>query len=154
MRGKRDLAAKAEEELRRLSVEMRILEQTAEALQSRISMINAVITDLTYANMTLEGLEKQKENAELLIPIGGNSYIRARLETPDKVTVGIGAGVSVEKTLQEAKEILRKRLDDLEKSRTSLQQQFSQVVDRINEDRERFEELAAQLRKETPSRNV
>ncbi|MEM0007162.1 MAG: prefoldin subunit alpha [Candidatus Bathyarchaeia archaeon] len=154
MQGKYKLAAKAEEELRRLSVEMRILEQTAEALQSRISMINAVITDLTYANMTLEGLEKQKENAELLVPIGGNSYIRARLETPDKVTVGIGAGVSVEKTLQEAKEIIRKRLEDLEKSRASLQQQFSQVIDRINEDRERFEELAAQLRKETPSRNV
>ncbi|MEM1551893.1 MAG: prefoldin subunit alpha [Candidatus Bathyarchaeia archaeon] len=154
MQGKYKLAAKAEEELRRLSVEMRILEQTAEALQSRISMINAVITDLTYANMTLEGLEKQKENAELLVPIGGNSYIRARLETPDKVTVGIGAGVSVEKTLREAKEIIRKRLEDLEKSRASLQQQFSQVIDRINEDRERFEELAAQLRKETPSRNV
>ena len=148
------MAAKTEEELRRLSVEMRILEQTAEALQSRISMVNAVITDLTYANMTLEGLEKRKENAELLVPIGGNSYIKARLEDPDKVTVGIGAGVSVEKTLQEAKEIIRKRLDDLEKSRASLQQQFSQVIDRINEDRERFEELAAQLRKETPSKNV
>ncbi|MEM3770092.1 MAG: prefoldin subunit alpha [Candidatus Bathyarchaeia archaeon] len=154
MQEKYKLAAKAEEELRRLSVEMRILEQTAETIQSRISMINAVITDLTYASMTLEGLEKQRENEELLVPVGGNSYIKARLETPDKVTVGIGAGVSVEKTLQEAKEIIRKRLEDLEKSRTSLQQQFSQVVDRINEDRERFEELAAQLRKETPSRNV
>jgi prefoldin alpha subunit len=152
--GKKKLATKAEEELRRLSVEMRILEQTAEALQSRISMINAVITDLTYANMTLEGMEKQKENAELLVPIGGNSYIKARLESPDNVTVGIGAGVSVEKTLQEAKGIIRKRLDDLEKSRTSLQQQFSQVIDRINEDRERFEELAAQLRKGTTSKNV
>ncbi len=148
------MAAKAEEELRRLSVEMRILEQTAEALQSRISMINAVITDLTYANMTLEGVEKQKENAELLVPIGGNSYIKARLENPDKVTVGIGAGVSVEKTLQEAKEIIRKRLEDWEKSRTSLQQQFAQVIDKINEDREHFEELAAQLRKENPSKNV
>jgi len=146
--------AKAEEELRRLSVEMQILEQTAEALQSRISMINAIITDLTYANMTLEGLEKQKENAELLVPIGGNSYIKARLETPNKVTVGIGAGISVEKTLQEAKEIIRKRLEDLEKSRASLQQQFSQVVNRINEDRERFEELAAKLRKESASKNV
>ncbi|MEM2806568.1 MAG: prefoldin subunit alpha [Candidatus Bathyarchaeia archaeon] len=148
------MAAKAEEELRRLSVEIRILEQTAEALQSRINMINAVITDLTYANMTLEGLEKQKENAELLVPIGGNSYIKARLETPDKVTVGIGAGVSVEKTLQEAKEIIRKKLEELEKSRTSLQQQFSQVVDRINEDRERFEELASHLRKESSQRDV
>ncbi|MEM2254453.1 MAG: prefoldin subunit alpha, partial [Candidatus Bathyarchaeia archaeon] len=115
------MASKVEEELRKLSVEMRILEQTAEALQARINMVNAVITDLTYANMTLEGLEKQKENTELLIPIGGNSYIRARLETPDKVTVGIGAGVSVEKTLQEAKEIIKKRLEELEKSRASLQ---------------------------------
>ncbi|MEM1563525.1 MAG: prefoldin subunit alpha [Candidatus Bathyarchaeia archaeon] len=148
------MAAKAEEELRRLSVEMRILEQAAEALHSRISMINAVITDLTYANMTLEGLERLKENAELLVPIGGNSYIKAKLETPDKVTVGIGAGVSVEKTLQEAKEIIKKRLEDLEKNRASLQRQFSQVVDKINENRERFEELTTQLRKESPSKNV
>jgi len=148
------LAGKVEEELRRLSVEMRILEQTAEALQARINMVNAVITDLTYANMTLEGLEKQKENTELLIPIGGNSFIRARLENPDRITVGIGAGVSVEKNIQEAKEIIRKRLEDLEKSRTSLQQQLSQVIDKINEDRERFEELAVMLRKETPAKDV
>jgi len=148
------LAEKIEEELRKLSIEMRILEETAEAIQARINMVNAVITDLNYANMTLEGLEKQKENAELLIPIGGNSYIKARLENPDKVTVGIGAGVSVEKTIQEAKEIIRKRLEDLEKSRISLQQQLSQVVSRINEDRERFEELAATLKKGTPAKNV
>jgi len=148
------LASKVEEELRRLSVEMRILEQTAEALQARINMVNAVITDLTYANMTLEGLEKEKENAELLIPIGGNSYIKARLEAPDKVTVGVGAGVSIEKTLQEAKEIVKKRLEDLGKSRAALQQQLSQVIDRINEDRERFEELAVTLRRETPTKDV
>ncbi|MEM2147273.1 MAG: prefoldin subunit alpha [Candidatus Bathyarchaeia archaeon] len=151
---KRTLTSKIEDELRRLNIEMRILEQTAETIQSRINMVNAVITDLNYANMTLEGLEKQKENAELLVPIGGNSYIKAKLDTPDKVTVGIGAGVSVEKTLQEAKEIIKKRLDDMEKSRVSLQQQFAQVVEKMNEDRERFEELAAELRKETPSKNV
>lgn len=49
------MAGKIEEELRRLTVEMRILEQTAEAIQSRINMVNAVITDLSYANSTLEG---------------------------------------------------------------------------------------------------
>jgi len=148
------LAGKVEEELKRISVEMRILEQTAETLNSRINMVNAMITDLTYANMTLEGLEKQGENAELLVPIGGGSYIKAKLETPDKVTVGIGAGVSVEKTLQEAKDIINKRLEDLGKTRVSLQQQFSQIVERINEDREKFEELAAEFRKENPPKNV
>ena len=148
------MTSKVEEELRKLSVEMRILEQTAETLQSRINMVNAAITDLTYASKTLEGLEKEKEKSELLIPIGGSSYIRAKLENPDKVIVGMGAGVSVEKTLQEAKEILKKRMDDLEKARASLQQQFSQVANRMNQDKERFDVLANELRKGKTPGNV
>jgi len=148
------LASKSEEELRRLSVELRFLEQTAEAIQSRINMVNAVITDLTYASMTLEGLEKEKENSELLVPIGANSYIKARLENPDRIIVGMAAGVSVEKTSQEAKEIIKKRLENLEKTRMSLQQQFAQVADRISEDREKFENLVAELREGKASRNV
>ena len=143
-----------EEELRRISVELRYLEQTAEALQSRINMVNAVATDLTYANTTLESLEKEKENAELLVPIGGTSYVRAKLDNPDKIIVGVGAGVSVEKTRQEAKDIIKKRLEDLEKTRTSMQQQFVKVADKINEDREKLETLMAKLREGKPPKNV
>jgi len=95
--------SKEEEEIRKLSVEMRLLEQTAETLQSRINVLNATMTDLTYANMTLDGVEKEKEDAELLVPIGGSSYVRVKLANPDKVVVGMGAGVSVEKSLPEAK---------------------------------------------------
>jgi len=138
----------AEEEIRKLSVELRYLEQTAEALQSRLNMLNAVATDLTYANSALENLEKENENAELLVPIGGTSYVKAKLDNPDKLIVGIGAGVSVEKTRLEAKDIVKKRLGDLEKARTATQQQFSQVASKINEDREKFEDLAATMRGE------
>ncbi len=138
--------SKEEEELRKLTVEMRFLEQTAETLQQRVSMITAAITDLTYASMTLEGIEKEKENAELLVPIGGSSYIKAKLANPDKVVVGLGAGVSVEKTLQEAKAIVKERIDELEKTMTSVQQQFAQVADRINADRNRLESLLAKVR--------
>ena len=145
---------KSEEELRRLSLELRFLEQTAEAIQSRINMVNAVITDLVYASMALEGLEKEKENSELLVPIGSNSYIKAKLGNPDKVIVGMGAGVSVEKTLQEAKEIVKNRQKNLEKTRMSLQQQLSQAAEKISEDREKFESLMAELKEEKTSENV
>jgi prefoldin alpha subunit len=148
---KKKLASKKEEELRRISVELRFLEQTAEAVQSRINMVNAVVTDLTYASMALEGLEKEKENSELLVPIGGNSYIKAKLDNPDKVIVGMGAGISVEKTLKEAKEIVKNRMDSLEKTRNSLQQQLAQVAEKIGEGRERFEDLMAELRQEKPT---
>ncbi len=145
---------KSEEELRKLSVELRFLEQTADALQSRIGMVNAAITDLTYASMTLEGIEKEKENSELLLPVGGNSYIKARLETPDKIIVGMGAGVSMEKTLAEAKTILKGRLDSLQKTRLSLEQQFAQVAEKINEDRNLLNSLLAEIRQGKPSKNV
>ncbi len=148
------MASKNEEELRKLSVELRLLEQTVEAIQARINMVNAVSTDLTYATMALDGLEQEKENAELLIPLGGNSYVRARLENPDKLIVGIGAGVSVEKTLPETKEIVRKRLEDLSKTRTSLQQQFGQVADKIADDRQKFEAKIADMRREKSPLNV
>jgi prefoldin alpha subunit len=135
--------AQADDEMRRLSVEMRYLEQTAEALQQRISMVNAAITDLTYANATLDGIEQEKENAEMLVPIGGSSYVKVKLADPDKVIVGLGAGVSSEKTLAEAKVTLKERLDELEKTMNSAQQQFSQVAERINNGRERLETMIA-----------
>lgn len=141
---------KAEEELRKLSVEMRYLEQTAETLQQRISMVNAAISDLTYASMTLEGIEKEKENVELLVPIGGNAYVKAKLADTNTVIVGMGAGVSIEKTLAEAKVTLKERLDELVKTMTAAQQQFNQVAERINAGRGRLETLLSSAREGKP----
>jgi len=141
---------KTEEELRRLSVEMRYLEQTAETLQQRISMVNAAMADLTYANITLDGIEKEKENAELLVPIGGNSYVKAKLADTNTVIVGMGAGVSVEKPLAEARVTLKERLDELEKTMNAAQQQFTQVAERLNSSRGRLETLLSSTREGKP----
>lgn len=138
--------SKDEEELNKLSVEMRLLEQTAETLQQRIGMINAAIRDLTYADMTLESIEKEKKNADLLVPIGGSSYVKAKLANKEKIVVGMGAGVSVEKPLPEAKQIFKERLDELEKTMNSAQQQFAQIAQRINTGRNQLQSLLARVR--------
>jgi prefoldin alpha subunit len=109
-------------------------------------MVNAALTDINYANMTLDGIEKEKENSELLVPIGGSSYVKVKLADPNKVIIGLGAGVSIEKTLAEAKETLKQRLDELEKTMHAAQQQFSQVAERINSGRGRLENLLASAR--------
>ena len=148
------MASKDEEELQKLSVELRLLEQTAEALQSRMGMVNAAANDLMYAQAALEGLDKETEKSEILVPIGGTSYIMAKLDNPDKVIVGMGAGVSVEKTREEAKEIVKKRLEDMDKTRKSIQEQYTQVAERINLDRRRAETLVAAARERNTQENV
>ena len=145
---------KDEDELRKLSVEMQYLEQTADTLQQRLQMLNAAITDLSYANMTLEGLEKEKENAEMLVPIGGSSYVKMKLASSDKVVIGLGAGVSVEKTLPEAKTMLKERLDELGKSAEAAQNQFAQIAERINTGRTRLQTLLSSAREEKAAGNV
>jgi prefoldin alpha subunit len=143
-----------EETLRRLIVELRLLEGTANTLQSRLNFVNAILTELNYAKMTLEGLEKEKEDVPLFVPIGGGSYIRAKLESAEKVIVGMGAGVSVEKSLSEAKETVGSRIAQLEKTRRTLQQQLTQVAQRMEEDQASFQELSEKLREAERKRNV
>jgi prefoldin alpha subunit len=143
-----------EETFRRLVVELRVLEGTADALQSRVNLVNAALTELTIASMTLEGLEKEKKNAPLFVPIGGGSYIKAKLESVNEVVVGIGANVSVERTIIEAKENLGNRIDELEKTRTALGQQFTQVLEKIRDDRARIEEITAKLREGEATKGV
>jgi len=145
---------KDEEELRRLSVEMRFLEQTAETLQQRLQMLNAAMTDLSYASMTLDGVEKEQQDAELLVPIGGGSYVQMKLASADKVIVSLGAGVSVEKSLPEAKAVLKERLEELEKSSVAAQQQFSQIAERISSGRNRLETLLSAAQEGKAAGNV
>jgi prefoldin alpha subunit len=143
-----------EEFFRRLVVELRMLEGTAEALQSRVNLVNAALTELRVASMTLEGIEKEKKDSQLFVPIGGGSYVKARLGSADKVIVGIGADVALERTMKEAKENVGNRIAELEKTRTTLGQQLGQVVEKIREDRTKLEELTAKLREGEQGKGV
>ena len=143
-----------EETFRRLAVELRLLEGTAEELQSRINLVNAALAELKIASVTLNGIEKEKENSSLFVPIGGGSYVKAKLESADKLVVGVGAGVAIERTAKEARANLERRIGELEKTRNALQQQLNQVVGQIQDGRSKFEEFTAKLSEEEKTRRV
>ncbi len=127
-------------------LESRYLEETANELQSRISITNAAINELRVSSMTLDGLEREKKDTQLFVPIGGGSYIKAKLDAMDNIVVGIGADVAVERNLKETKVELEARLAELEKTRETLGQQLNQVVGRMQENRVRMEDISAKLR--------
>lgn len=134
-----------QETFRRLAVELRMLEGTADAIQARLNLVGAALTELNFARITLEGVEKETPDASLFVPIGGGSFVKAKIESTDRVIVGMGAGVSIEKTMTEAKATVQNRISEFEKTRVSLQQQLVQVVGRIQENRSRLDDLAAKL---------
>ncbi|UCE43405.1 MAG: prefoldin subunit alpha [Candidatus Bathyarchaeota archaeon] len=143
-----------EEIFRRLAVELRILEGTAEALQSRINFIRAALTELRVASLTLQGVEKEKKNIPLFVPIGGGSYIKAKLASAEKIIVGIGADVAIERTMKEARINFENRIAEFEKTGNSLGQQLNEVITKMQDHRVELEEVTAKLRQREKTRRV
>jgi len=117
-----------EETLRRLVLELQILEGTADTLQTRLNFVNAAITELQMANETIEGLKNEEVGTLILVPIGGGSYAKARIDDTKNLIVGIGADVSTEKDVNSAQEDVGTRILELEKARTAVQKQLNEVV--------------------------
>jgi prefoldin alpha subunit len=134
-----------EETFRRLLTELRLLEGTADALQNRINLVNAASTELAFASATIEGIEKEKKDTPLLVPIGGGSFIKAKVATIENMVGGMGAGVSVEKPREEAKQIVEKRMMELQKSMQTLQQQLGQVLEQMRMKRQQLEDVSMKL---------
>ena len=134
-----------EDTFRRLLTELRLLEGTAEALQNRINLISAATTELAFAAATIDGLAEEKKGSPLLVPIGGGSFIKAEVATTETLVVGMGAGVSVDKSREDAKKVVEKRVAELEKSMTALQDQLGQVLERIRLNRQQLEDVSQKL---------
>jgi len=134
-----------QEKIRNLAVELRMLESVAGEMQARISVVEAALREISMASLTIQGIGELKKDDEILVPVGGGSYIKAKIFDTEKVIVNIGAGVTVEKPVKEALSIFENRLNELENARNSLQQQFIQVL-------ERMEALRNELRKVSSGR--
>ncbi len=86
-----------------------------EAIAQQLNMVKLTIKDVETALTTITSLKDETAGKEILVPIGFSSFVNATLTSPDKVVIGIGAGVSVEKKTDDAKAFLEKRKDELNK---------------------------------------
>ena len=143
---------KEEDVVRQLASEIRILEGSIGVLQSRLDIVRAAINEVTLAYNTLEGMKNLQNGDETLVPVGAGSYIRMQVADSKKLVMGIGAGVAVEKDVDGSVEELKSRLQDLDKARTSIQQQLDQTGTRYQQDREALEDLLRQQNQ--PSRTA
>jgi prefoldin alpha subunit len=135
-----------EEELAKSLAEMRVLDGLLREIEARINVINAVLTELSLSLMTLRNVENKKD-AEILVPIGGGSYIRAKIEDAEKVIMGIGSDVALERGIKESVESIKERARGLEVQRGRLEEQREKVLIRLGEVRKKVVELSRERMK-------
>ncbi|MDW5561650.1 MAG: prefoldin subunit alpha [Methanomassiliicoccus sp.] len=102
-----------EAELRQAMSTLEIFRAQLESINQNQQMVQISLEELGRAKETLVQYQKAKEGDEVLVPIGGNSFVFAKVATNAKAIVGVGTGVSVEKSMDDAIKTMDERATEL-----------------------------------------
>ena len=97
--------------------------------------------DHLRARESLEGFERSGDGAELLIPLGGETFVRGQPVGSARVLLGIGSGLVVEMDRPKAAEILADRIGRIEEATKELETQMGNLDERINLLSERLDQV-------------
>ena len=133
MAGKPDKAPQllTQEQLQELSGRYQQMQSQAEALSQQVNMLQITIRDVETALTTVDALKDETADKETLVPIGFGSFVNATLKNPDKIVVGVGAGMSVEKNVGDAKALLDKRKEELTKYHDKLNENLTKFAQEL-----------------------
>jgi prefoldin alpha subunit len=101
------------------------------AMLQQHQYLQASRSDHVRAKESLEGLERSGDATELLIPIGGETFLRGAAQPGSKLLVGIGSGIVVELERPKVQEILAERLTKIDEAAQDLEAQIRTLDERI-----------------------
>ena len=133
----KEMKAEEGEKLQRVLAELNEYQQTAEVLRQQISALATSMTELSITMGTIKAVKGLKPDTEILVPIGCDSFITAKLAKADKVITGLGANIAAERGSDDAMKTLEARITEVE-----------QVMGKAREDLNKLEELIETLRPE------
>ena len=131
-----------DDQMRQVLMDIRLLESSARVLQSRLDVVTAALSETLTAISTLEGTKGKGGETEALVPVGSGSFVKTKLADVQKVIIGVGAGVCIEKPIEDSMKDLRLRSSELERARTTVTQQLSQIIGQSEDYRAHLNDLA------------
>lgn len=140
-----DKPASKEDELRGLMAQLEGGRARLESLGKQIVVIESSLNELKGAELAIKELETVKKGADILVPIGGDSYIKAEIADTDSLIVGVGSRLSVEKKVSDAKKTLGQRMEELEKTFKRLQESYVDLSGKLGQINTSAQHLMAEL---------
>jgi prefoldin alpha subunit len=112
---------------------IQILQEQGKLLSQNIEILNMQYNELSVARTTIEGLTHMKAGDSALVPFGGGGFLRVNLADTEKLIIGVGAEVAVEKTMDEAMLLLDSRMKEIETRVVETQKAIENIEGRLQE---------------------
>jgi prefoldin alpha subunit len=98
-----------------------------EGLAKQQELIQLAVEEHVRARETIKEIAKGATDDEVLVPLGADSYIHARISDNKDAIVGVGSGVSIRRSPEEAEKILDTKIDDLSRAFKSITDKAAQT---------------------------
>ncbi len=113
----------------------------AEVLMQQLNFAKLTAAGLDRALSAVEALEKAEVGQDILIPIGSGSFIYGKLASKNEVILNVGAGVSIEKTADQARETLKVRKAEISEG----SQKLNEVLAKVESEMQKIQALLQQF---------
>ena len=121
------------EELQSAVAEYEALRAQLEALAQQNELLRMSLEEHMRAKETVSRFQEGGEGAEILVPVGANSFVFAQISNPDKAIVGIGSDLTVEEDMEDAIKGLDVKIEEIETALKGLTERVVEVSRMVEE---------------------
>ena len=130
-----------EEEITRNLTLIEYYKEELKSLELQIQYMQAAIADYHKAKITIDQIQKAEIESEILIPIGGGTFLNGILKDKSKILVEIGAGLITEKNGEGAISKIDERIKTLQDNYDKLISIAQKVENDANELSEKTQQM-------------
>ena len=136
--------------LEKIYSEQQLTESNLSVMQQRVEMVQVYMTNYRSGLAVLEEIENRKDGEEMLMNVGGSIFVQATIVNPDKVIRGIGNGIRIEQSVEDAKAAILEAVTSLEKQYETLTQEYQKLLAYASHLNTQFQQLAALVQGAAP----
>jgi len=137
-----------QEKLQRILGELNNHQATAEALRQHLSLLAASLSELSMTLETIKTVKGLKPGTDILVPMGSDSFVTAKLAMTEKVITGLGADVAAERSSEDALKVLEARRTELEQALGQAREELGKLEERMEALRPEAERILEKAKKE------
>ena len=92
---------------------MEAYRERVETMTRQVQILRATLDEVSLALDSVKAFKDAKEGDEIMVPVGASCFIPVKVTGNKTVVTGVGSGISIQKTSEEATEYLESNAYEL-----------------------------------------
>ncbi len=111
------------------------------SVEYQMQYVQFALAEYNKAKLTIESLQNTEHTTEMMVPIGGGTFLPASCSNTKSVLFDIGAGYVMEKSNKDAIKKIDKRIEELQRNQEHLQSMMQKLQTEVSEISQKAQEL-------------